>query len=286
MDEIPFAGRDWAGFSSNIAAMKFIHLTDPHLTASGELFELNGDRRLRDAVASINRRHADAELVMITGDIAHWGEPEAYKRARDIFGGLAMPWYPLIGNHDVAEAFFAGLPNARSADADRACFRVDTSAGAFIALDTLTEGTHAGMIDERQLGWLDKELSSADGDAFLFMHHPPVKTGINGMDKIPLLNPDDLGAVLGKHPGKVRHLFFGHMHRAFHGSWRGVPFSTVKATAHQIAPIFGKDEPLTSSRELPAYAVVLISDDQVAVHDISYMEEETEFTYDRNSGRT
>jgi len=265
--------------------MKFIHLTDPHLTASGELFELNGDQRLRDAVASINRRHADAELVMITGDIAHWGEPEAYDRARAIFADMAMPWYPLIGNHDVAETFFAGLPNAIADDAGRACFKVNTSAGVFIALDTLTEGTHAGLLDERQLQWLDGELAAAKGAVFLFMHHPPVKTGITGMDRIPLMNPDDLAAVLDKYPGKVRHLFFGHMHRAFHGSWRGIPFSTVKATAHQIAPIFGTDDPLTSSRELPAYAVVLISDDQVAIHDISYMEEATEFAYDRNSGR-
>ena len=178
------------------------------------------------------------------------------------------------------------MPNAIADDAGRACFRVDTGAGAFIALDTLTDGTHAGLLDERQLGWLDSELSAVEGDAFLFMHHPPVKTGINGMDRIPLMNPDDLGAVLAKHPGKVRHLFFGHMHRAFHGSWRGIPFSTVKATAHQIAPIFNTDAPLTSSRELPAYAVVLISDDQIAIHDISYLEEETEFSYNRDSGRT
>lgn len=279
------AGRDGGDFSDNIQPMKFIHLTDPHLTASGELFELDLGERLRAAVDSINRRHADAELVMITGDIAHWGEPEAYARVRDALGDLFMPWYPLVGNHDVRDAFFAGLPNAAADDDGKASFRLDTSAGPFLALDTLTEGTHAGQIDKRQLKWLDGELSGIES-GFLFMHHPPVRTGINGMDRIPLLNPDDLAAVLDRNRGKVRHIFFGHMHRAFHGSWRGIPFSTVKATAHQVAPIIDGESPLTSSRELPAYAVVLVGDDHVLVHDISYLEEETEFAYNRDSGRS
>lgn len=278
------AGRDVSRFSDNIAAMKFIHLTDPHLTAAGDLFEIDVDARLRDAVASINRRHADAELVMVTGDIAHWGEPEAYTRARDALGALAMPWYPLMGNHDVPDAFFAGLPNAIRDDAGRACFRLDTSAGPFLALDTLADGTHAGRVDEQQIAWLDGELAMSDR-AFLFMHHPPMKTGIAGLDRIPLLNPDELSTVLKAYPGTVRHLFFGHMHRAFHGSWRGIPFSTVKATAHQVAPIIDIESSLTSSREMPAYAVVLIEDDQVAIHDVSYLEEAAEFAYDREAGR-
>ncbi|MBO6520672.1 MAG: phosphodiesterase [Rhodospirillales bacterium] len=265
--------------------MKFIHLTDPHVTATGELFNLDVDARLRAAVQSINSRHADAELVMITGDITHWGEPEAYRRVCEALGALTMPWYPLIGNHDVRDAFLAGLPNVTADDAGKVSFRLDTSAGPFLALDTLTDGTHAGQIDERQLAWLDDELAAVES-AFLFMHHPPVRSGINGMDRIPLLNPDDLAAVLDRHPGKVRHIFFGHMHRAFHGSWRGIPFSTVKATAHQVAPLIDGESPLTTSCELPAYAVVLVGDAHVLVHDISYMEEETEFTYDRDSGRT
>lgn len=265
--------------------MKFIHLTDPHLTASGSLFEIDVDARLRAAVASIAKHHADAALCMITGDIAHWGEPEAYERARSALGGLPMPWYPLIGNHDVRDAFFAGLPDTPRDGAGRACYRLDVDAGRFLVLDTLTEGTHAGLIDAEQLAWLETEIAASKSDVFLFMHHPPMPSGIAGLDNILLNNPYDLAHVLDAYPGRVRHLFFGHMHRAFHGSWRGIPFSTVKATAHQVFPTLEKGRPLVSSREMPAYAVVLVSAESVAIHDVSYLEEDLAFDYDRNAGR-
>ena len=200
-------------------------------------------------------------------------------------GGLPMPWYPLIGNHDVRDAFFAGLPDTPRDGAGRACYRLDVDAGRFLVLDTLTEGTHAGLIDAEQLAWLEAEIAASTSDVFLFMHHPPMPSGIAGLDNILLNNPYDLAHVLDAYPGRVRHLFFGHMHRAFHGSWRGIPFSTVKATAHQVFPTLEKGRPLVSSREMPAYAVVLVSAESVAIHDVSYLEEDLAFDYDRNAGR-
>lgn len=265
--------------------MKFIHLTDPHLTASGSLFEIDVDARLRDAVTSINANHSDAKFVIISGDIAHWAEPGAYDRAREILGALTMPWHPMIGNHDDRGAYFEGLPHAASEISGRACFVLDTEVGPFVALDTLTEGTHAGQLDRAQLNWLDEQLGKATKDLFLFMHHPPMLSGIQALDNIRLQNSDELWEVLTTHSGKVRHLFFGHMHRSFHGSWRGIPFSTVKSTAHQVVADIDVDKPLVSNREMPAYAAVLISDDTVAIHDISYLEEHTAFTYNRENGR-
>lgn len=265
--------------------MKFIHLTDPHLTAAGDLFEIDVDARLRAAVTSINTHHADATLVMITGDIAHWGEVGAYTRARAILGDLVMPWYPLIGNHDVREAYLSGLPEAPRNDDGQACFRIDTDAGTFLALDTQVEGTHAGCIDDKQLVWLKGEFAATTGDVFLFMHHPPMPSGIAALDRIKLQNPDDLSTILDARPGRLRHLFFGHMHRAFHGSWRGIPFSTVKSTAHQVVAELNDDGPLISSREMPAYAVVLVTTESVAVHDVSFLEEDKAFSYQRDRGR-
>lgn len=265
--------------------MKFIHLTDPHLTAAGSLFDIDVCERLRQAVVSINRHHADAEMVMVTGDIAHWGEPGAYEHAVRIFGQLTMPWYSLAGNHDIKPAYFDGLPDAPKDDADRTCFKLATSVGSFLALDTTIDGRHDGELDDEQLLWLAQQLTESDDVVFLFMHHHPMISGLPSLDRIKLKNSDALASVIDQFPGQIRHLFFGHMHRTFHGSWRGLPFSTVKSTAHQVTPIFDPDEPLGSSTEMPSYAVVLIDNDAVCVHDISYMEEDTFFGYDRDDGK-
>ena len=182
--------------------MKFIHLTDPHLTAAGELFDIDVCTRLRQAVSSINHRHADAEMVMVTGDIAHWGEPGAYDYAAEIFGALTMPWYPLAGNHDEKPAYFDGLPNALKDDADRTCFSIKTSAGNFLSLDTTVDGRHDGELDQPQLEWLDTQLAGSNESAFLFMHHHPMTSGLPALDRIQLKNSDALAKVIDSHPAR------------------------------------------------------------------------------------
>jgi hypothetical protein len=116
------------------------------------------------------------------------------------------------------------------------------------------------------------------------MHHPPLDCGLEGLDNIRLMNADVLADVFARNPGKVRHMFFGHMHRPFHGAWRGVPFSSVKSTAHQTAPIFGAGVKLRSSIEMPGYAVAMITAESVAIHDISFLEEHTTFENAREFG--
>ena len=64
----------------------------------------------------------------------------------------------------------------------------------------------------------------------------------------------------------VVHLFFGHLHRPMCGAWRGVPFSTIRSTCHQVALVLGPQPGLAGNLEEPQYAVVLAHADQVVVH--------------------
>ena len=266
--------------------MKLIHVTDPHLVAPpAQLMGIDGRARLAQAVVSINAHHADAELCVVTGDLTHWAEPEAYRAFVEIMSGLAVPWRPLIGNHDTRAALAAAMPDLPWDATGFLQYALDTPAGRLLMLDTLDEGKASGRLCETRLRWLRDELTRAladKRDVYLFMHHAPRPVGIHGVDAIRLANGGDLAACLRGFT-HVKHLFMGHVHRACHGSWKGIPFSTVKATAHQVAPIFDGETKLTASRELPAYAVCFLGADGVVVHDHSFLEENAVIAYDRGA---
>jgi 3',5'-cyclic AMP phosphodiesterase CpdA len=60
--------------------MKFVILTDTHFVARGrKLYGLDPTERLAAAVDRINRDHPDISFVIVTGDLAHWGEDAAYE---------------------------------------------------------------------------------------------------------------------------------------------------------------------------------------------------------------
>jgi len=265
---------------------KFIHLTDPHIIASSEtLFGKDVGDHLVRAIESINRNFGDAELCMITGDLAHWGEAHAYAKLKEILAELKMPWHLLMGNHDARVAARDTFPELPWSEDGFLHYRMDTPAGVFLVLDTVDDGNNNGRLCESRLRWLRQQLletQAAGDDVFLFMHHPPMDIGIHSMNLVGMANPEDLIAVLqgSRH---VRHMFFGHLHRTCHGSWRGIPFSTVKATCYQVELRLDGSDVLSCSHEHPAYAVALINKDSVVIHDHSYMEEGKAFSYDRGA---
>lgn len=264
--------------------MKFIHLTDPHIIVSPQkLFGADVHEHLRRAVDSINRKFGDAKMCMITGDLTHWGEAGAYAELTEILSGLNMPWYLLMGNHDERATLQAAMPDLPWSPDGFLHYTVETDVGVFLALDTLDDGRNNGRMCEVRLRWLRERLleTQADGrDVFLFMHHPPMDIGIHAMNLIGMVNGSDMAAVLQGFT-HIRHMFFGHLHRTCHGSWRGIPFSTVKATCYQVALEINQSPALVCTHENPAYAVVLVGDDSVVIHDHSYMEEDKVFDYER-----
>ncbi len=248
--------------------MKFIHLTDTHVVGAGQrLYGGDPAAMLGRAVASINAEHPDAEFVAVTGDLTHWGEAEAYAAFAAEISKLKMPVHLLVGNHDVTEAFVQTFPDAPRDPNGFVQSTLDTDVGRCLFLDTHVPGTHEGAYCETRRKWLADELAKTSGPLFLFMHHPPFSVGLAGMDKIMLQEAETFYDVIAPHKDRIRHLFFGHLHRAVFGNWRGISFSCMRGLNHQVALDLNPTETdVLGNRETPAYGVVLADADQVVVH--------------------
>jgi 3',5'-cyclic AMP phosphodiesterase CpdA len=243
--------------------MKIIQLSDPHLMSPGGLlFGSDPLARLEACLADIGKNHADADLVVISGDLTNDGEHAAYAALRERLAQFGLPCRLMLGNHDDRALFLEMFPNAL---AERGFVQnvFDGSEGRLILLDTLDSGHVEGRLCPARLEWLDEKLGEARGPAFLFMHHPPFRIHMPVLDEVRLADADSLHEILRRH-GNVGHIFAGHVHRPIAGSWRGIPVSTLRSTNHQTALDFSQNWSL--GHEPPAYAVIFIDADGVIVH--------------------
>jgi 3',5'-cyclic-AMP phosphodiesterase len=263
-------------------AMKLIHITDTHFVKPGEkLYGLDPRARLDAAIADINAHHADADLAVVTGDLTHWGEPEAYSSFRDTMSALKVPYNALVGNHDKRANCLYALPAApQDQNGFVQGFR-DMPHGRLLFLDTLDEGSGAGQLCSKRLAWIEANLESTkpDQSIFLFMHHPPFEVGVHDMDRIALAEREAFFEVISPYLRRIRHIFFGHVHRPISGSWRSIAFSTLRGTNHQVWFNLDKDCQHLASHEPPAYGVVLVSATTTVVHAHDFLDSSPRFPF-------
>lgn len=244
--------------------MKLIQITDLHLRGDGRLVcGLDPTASLAKAVADINRHHADADLVVFTGDLSDDGSQASYRLLADLLDPLIPPSRLLLGNHDDRSAFRAVFPDAPAEDGFVQS-AMDAQAARLLFLDTLDEGAVAGRLCDRCLAWLDRRLGEASDPVLVFMHHPPFDIGMPPLDEVKLADAQVFAGVLARH-GKVRHIFAGHVHRLCSGTWNGIAISTGRGTNHQTAPLFGAKD-FAVGFETPAYNVIMLDGPSIVVH--------------------
>ncbi|QRM54073.1 phosphodiesterase [Sinorhizobium sp. BG8] len=256
---------------------KLIVFTDLHMTPEGTtIIGLDPYARLNSGIEHVNRYHADADLVIVTGDLTHRAEAASYLRLKALLARLAPPLAVTIGNHDNRETFLHHFDQVEP-DANGFVQRsIDFPDCRVLLLDTLFAPpyeypmSHAGFLCERRLAWLDNALGTAAGKPVLiFMHHPPHRTGFVGMDAIRLGNERQFYDIVLRH-GNVRHIFAGHVHRTIGGSHRGIPFSIFKSPCHQQPMPFESPNPSLSVDEPGAYGIVVLTDHGLQVHTEDY----------------
>ena len=252
--------------------MKIVWLTDLHLVEQGAAFPAGVDplARARACLADVNARHADADLLVITGDLIQLRNPGAYDILRDLLADIPFPIRLLVGNHDDRNALLASFPTI--ATCDGFVQSVEMLGGyRIIYLDTLASGgQHYGELCERRLAWLETALSTERAPTLVFMHHPPFDVGIPALDALKLIDRDRrLASLFGQHD--VRQIMCGHLHRSVSGNWLGLPVTIMKSP-HVSFALDTRAPSLTRANDTPGYGIILINSDSVIVHtqDVSF----------------
>ncbi|NNF78246.1 MAG: phosphodiesterase [Rhizobiales bacterium] len=246
--------------------MKFIHVTDLHLVAPGEMLWGNDPfARLDACLRDIAAYHQDAAFCFISGDLSERGEKQAYEALKQRLAGFPLKTVLMLGNHDTRDHYFEVFQDAPADTNGYAQQVLDMEGRRFLFLDTVSEPFNsAGWYCQDRQNWLQDQLASAPGDIYIAMHHPPFDINIKYMDRIKLEQNEAFAALIAGNP-KVRHLFFGHVHRVVFGSWRGVPYSALPALNHQV-PLVGGSVNSPYSDEPPMYGVISLNEDQMLVH--------------------
>ena len=249
--------------------MKLLQITDSHLVAPGEtLYGLDPAQRLADTLRTAAADHPDAAAILLTGDLADTGDPQAYRVLRTLLHDVDLPVHLMLGNHDSRIGFVEVFGTDRL-DANgflQAAFRIDDH--WILLLDTLDEDGVHGSLAGGRLDWLDRRLAEAgDAPVLLFMHHPPSILHTPNFRSFDLRESEPFLDLVARH-GNVRHMAFGHMHLSVSGSLRGIPFSVSRGTCQHIVLDLAQNGRPDFVAAAPAYDLLLVDDGSVVVHRI------------------
>jgi 3',5'-cyclic AMP phosphodiesterase CpdA len=212
-------------------------ISDCHVTAPGQLAYGRFDtaERLHRVVRAIGSLLIPPDLVIGTGDLVQGGTNAEYAVLRSVLAELTMPFFPVLGNHDIRSGFRKAFPEIADA-VNRLEFIeyvVERGGLRIVVLDTVQSGSVGPAFCAERLVWLKSQLESSPDPILIAMHHPPFRCGVAWLDGATSEWSSELATVLVA-SGRVRGILCGHVHRAIHRQWHGISVSTAPATAPQV----------------------------------------------------
>lgn len=218
--------------------MLVAQISDLHVGLPGHLAfdRIDASACLARCVAHILGLRPRPDLVVASGDLVDLGTTAEYRRLRELLAPLPMPVYLMPGNHDDRAALRTEFGDHGYLPAHGTLhYSLDTEAMQLIMLDTVVPGADGGALGASQMKWLATKLAAArDRPVLVFMHHPPIMTGIRCMDEIALAADDiaALGALVAR-SAQVERISCGHVHRTVEARWNGTVVGICPSTAFQ-----------------------------------------------------
>lgn len=203
-------------FAENI---KFIQVTDSHMAKNSEYSQ----KVLKATIEDINKQE-NVSFVVFTGDNINYAQEEDLRIFTSIVKKLHVPYYVVIGNHDVYKT--GGMSKVQYLDVLRQSnfkirqrkpnFKWRQKGFEFLIVDGAKEVIPgpAGYFKKDTLKWLDKTLTKNRKRTVVIFQHFPIEypDGAEGRLKThKTYKVEDYKEIIDKH-NNVLAIISGHLH--------------------------------------------------------------------------
>ncbi len=220
--------------------MLIAQMTDIHIgfEPDAKPEELNRTR-FRATLDRLLAQPNTPDMLLVTGDITDRGDRDSFAKTAELLAECPFPVKALVGNHDTREELLRAFPDTET-DANGFIQSAFVEEGLLVVmLDTFEPGRHGGAFCDKRRDWLKATLAAHAGTpTVVFMHHPPVVSGIGWMDPDPgerwIANLEE--AFTG-YAEQVLGIHCGHLHRQLSTRFAGIPLSVTPS----VAPLVSMD---------------------------------------------
>ena len=214
-----------------VDTLSLVQVTDTHLTGTeaGCLLGMNTARSARGVIdAALAAESADC--ILVTGDIAADGQPEAYGQL-EVLLGTSLPSLWLPGNHDdVSYHKDRYAPNMKR--------RLRAKHWDVVMLETQVEGEVGGVLSTTELAALRSAVDDArlaNKALLVATHHPLRRLESAWLDEQSVKNASEALDIL-KPIADQTAVISGHVHQESDELVNGVRMMTTPSTCVQFAP--------------------------------------------------
>ena len=217
--------------------MLIAQMTDIHIGfAPGEEPEELNHSRFRATLERLIEAPSRPDMLVLTGDITDHGDFESFDKTVALLAACPFPVWPIVGNHDSREGLVHAFPHVRPADGGFLHYVLEQAGLRIVMLDTFEPGRHGGAFCEARQAWLAARLDEAPhAPTLIFMHHPPVVSGIDWMDPDPGEGWVRRFGAAVEGRTNVLAIHCGHLHRPLSTSFRGIPLGVTPSVAPLVA---------------------------------------------------
>ena len=217
--------------ADGVDTLSLVQVTDTHLTGTeaGCLLGMNTARSARGVIhAALAAESADC--ILVTGDIAADGQPEAYGQL-EVLLGTSLPSLWLPGNHDDVSCHKDRYaPNMKR--------RLRAKYWDVVMLETQVEGEVGGVLSSTELAALRSAVDDArlaNKALLVATHHPLRRLESAWLDEQSVKNASEALDIL-KPIADQTAVISGHVHQESDELINGVRMMTTPSTCVQFAP--------------------------------------------------